>query len=246
MILGYANALRVYAEYLNEHRPDHRIRPAGIISSAEKLTESTRRIVQSAFGCKVLNRYGSREVGLIASECDRQEGLHINSDNLLLEILDGESAVETGTSGDIVITDFTNFGMPFIRYKMQDRGRLGASACSCGRGLPLLEAVEGREADFFVAANGDLVHGEYFTHLFYGIPQVTKFQMIQESIDEVQLKIVESASGPGDREYVGFIQQKVHEMLGEQAELTTTFVDEIPPPASGKHIFTISRIKRPV
>ena len=81
MIIGYANALLEYARYLNEHEPNHRIRLKGIISSAEKLSEETREIVQQAFRCKVLNRYGSREVGLIASECDRQEGLHVNADN---------------------------------------------------------------------------------------------------------------------------------------------------------------------
>jgi len=95
MILGYSNALTVYAQFLLDTNPHHNIRVDGIISSAETLTQTKRALIEKAFQCKVLNRYGSREVGLIASECTTQEGLHINADNVLVEILDGEEPVPT-------------------------------------------------------------------------------------------------------------------------------------------------------
>ena len=104
-------------------------------------------------------------------------------------------------------------------------------------------AVEGRTGDFFIAKNGSMVHGEYFTHLFYGIPEVQKFQMIQETITDVHLKIVETPDAK-NRDYLDTVKSKTIEMLGDQTILTTQFVNHIPPTASGKSLFTISKVKR--
>ena len=82
--------------------------------------------------------------------------------------------------GEIIATDLWNYGMPFIRYQMGDVGVKSGRLCSCGRGLPLLQEVTGRISDFFIDSKGGLVHGEYFTHLFYGIEGVEQFQLIQE------------------------------------------------------------------
>ncbi len=243
MILGYANALVAFSEYLTKHHPNHGINPKGIISSAETLTEEKRNKIEVAFNCKVLNRYGSREVGLIASECPEQSGLHINADNVHVEIVKDGKPAPLGESGDILVTDFSNKAMPLIRYKLGDVGRLSLGECSCGRTLPLLQSVEGRSGDFFVAANGALVHGEYFTHLFYGQEDVKKFQMIQESIESVKLKIVsfnEDLKAP----YLNMIIEKTVEMLGQQCTVSVVFVSDIPPTVSGKSLFTISKVER--
>lgn len=243
MVLGYANALVAFSEYLIKHHPNHNIRPKGIISSAETLTESKRRIIQSAFKCKVLNRYGSREVGLIASECSEQKGLHINSDNIFVEIVRDGQCVPDGKSGDILVTDLSNKAMPLIRYKLGDVGRLSQSSCSCQRTLPILESVEGRSGDFFVAKDGSLVHGEYFTHLFYGVHDVKQFQMIQESLEHVELKLV-SVEKNIKASYIESFIVKTVEMLGAQCQVHVDFVDDIPPTVSGKRLFTISRVSR--
>ncbi len=243
MILGYANALVAFSEYLLKHNPNHGIKPKGIISSAETLTEDKRKIIESAFNCKVLNRYGSREVGLIASECSEQSGLHINADNIYVEIVRDGKPVTIGESGDILVTDFSNKAMPLIRYELGDVGQLGSNNCPCNRTLPILKSVEGRSGDFFVAANGSLVHGEYFTHLFYGELDVKKFQMIQNSLENVHLKIV-SIEQNMKAEYIESFINKTVEMLGPQCKVDVDFVSDIPPTASGKSLFTISKVKR--
>jgi phenylacetate-CoA ligase len=243
MVLGYANALVAFSEYLMKYHPDHGISPKGIISSAETLTEAKRKIIQSAFKCKVLNRYGSREVGLIASECSEQNGLHINADNIYVEIVKDGKPVPLGESGDILVTDFSNKAMPLIRYKLGDVGRLGVNSCTCKRTLPILKSVEGRSGDFFVAADGSLVHGEYFTHLFYGELDVKKFQMIQNSLEHVHLKIV-SVSEDRKAQYLKSIISKTVKILGEQCRVDIDFVSDIPPTASGKSLFTISKVSR--
>ncbi len=241
MILGYANALKLYADYLLKFQPDHDIRLDGIISSAETLTEDKRTIIEKAFGCKVLNRYGSREVGLIASECKQQQGLHINAENIYLELVDDQAHSISNGNGDVIVTDFWNFGMPIIRYKLGDVGTVSNKTCSCGRNLPLLGAVAGRTGDFFVTRSGDKIHGEYFTHLFYEVPQVKQFQMVQESLDLVTFKIVQT-SDQADQTYLESIFSKTKKMLGENITIEHQIVDEIKPTSTGKLLFTISKV----
>jgi phenylacetate-CoA ligase len=241
MILGYANALELYAKYLLEHQPNHGIKIEGIVSSAETLTEEKRATIEKAFNCKVLNRYGSREVGLIASECPSQNGLHINAENVLVEIVDNNgNAIDEG-NGDILVTDYWNFGMPLIRYKLGDVGTVSDKKCDCGRTLPLLGGVAGRTGDFFVNQEGGKIHGEYFTHLFYDLPQVKQFQMIQETIELVTLKIVETTQ-QSDKSYLDNIVAKTKAMLGNEVDVHTEFVEQIHPTSTGKLLFTISKV----
>ncbi|PHS17564.1 MAG: hypothetical protein COA86_09765 [Kangiella sp.] len=241
MILGYANALELYAKYLLKNEPNHKIKLDGIVSSAETLTDEKRKTIEKALHCKVLNRYGSREVGLIASECKQQKGLHINADNLLVELVDNNGHAVSEGNGDIIVTDFWNFGMPIIRYKLGDVGKVSQSNCDCGRNLPLLGSVEGRSGDFFVKPDGSKIHGEYFTHLFYELPQVKQFQMIQQSLEQIDLKIVET-SKQNNNDYLKPIISKTKAMLGEQAKVNVEILDEIKPTSTGKLLFTISKI----
>ena len=87
MIVAYANVAYLFAEIIHKYHLDLAdLKIKGLISSAETLSSEKRPAIESAFGCKVLNRYGSREIGLIASECLAQEGLHINAENVFVEI----------------------------------------------------------------------------------------------------------------------------------------------------------------
>jgi phenylacetate-CoA ligase len=119
------------------------IRPKGIISSAEVLTPENRELIETTFGCRVFDRYGCREVSVIASECGEHQGLHINADNLLVETVTDQGPVR-GEDGEVLITDLRNFAMPLIRYRIKDVGRLLPQACGCGRGLPLMRISGGR------------------------------------------------------------------------------------------------------
>lgn len=239
MILGYAGALDRFAAFIIENGRARSIRPSGIVASAECLTPTMRERIRSAFACPVLNRYGSREVGLIASECDRAEGLHINADNLLVEVVEDGRAARPGEAGDIVVTDFWNYGMPLIRYNLGDRAVATSDVCSCGRGLPLLKTIEGRASDFLVSADGTGIHGEFFTHLFYGNPDVLQFQFLQTSLDVVTIKVVPAGAGRPD---LGEVVDKTRRILGGQATVAIEVCDHIPATPSGKYRFTISNV----
>ena len=240
MILGYANALDVFSRFLLDTDLAGCIRPSGIVSSAERLTEEARRRIMDAFGCPVLNRYGSREVGLVASECGAHRGLHINADNVYVEIIEDGLPVKPGASGDVLVTDFWNFGMPLIRFAMGDRAVASDERCPCGRGLPMIASIDGRSSDFLRAADGTRIHGEFFTHLFYDDESVMQFQVIQTSMAEVKLRIVPKAKS--DVKSYDDVMDRIVEILGGSTKVQLELCDEIPPSASGKHRFTISHV----
>ena len=241
MILGYANALHKFSQYLLEKHPDHKIKVLGIISSAETLTEEKRIVIERAFNCKVLNRYGSREVGLIASECKKQTGLHINADNILLEVTHGEKSVEKEQQGDIIVTDFYNKGMPIIRYKLEDVGVMAKESCGCDITLPLLSRIEGRCSDFFIGKNNKLIHGEYFTHLFYGNKDVKQFQLVQHSLENIELKLV-IINRESNENFVETIINKIIKIMEVNVIVDVNYLDKIPQTRTGKHLFTISKV----
>ena len=241
MLLGYAGALAQFAAYLQQYAPNHRIRPRGIVSSAEVLTAENRRLIESVFHCKVLNRYGSREVGLIASECPQQSGLHINADNVLVEVVNADGLpAAPGEVGRVLVTDLWNFAMPLIRYELGDMAVMQPEPCACGRSLPLLANVAGRISDFLIAQDGRKVHGEYFTHLFYGEDKLQQFQLVQISRSELILKWVlkDANQQPDAARY----QQKIREVLGD-VQVSIEYLEHIPLTASGKYLFTICQVR---
>jgi len=124
------------------------------------LLESERAVMEQAFGVPVTNRYGCEEVSLIACECEQHSGLHINSDHIVAEFLreDG-TPCSPGENGRIVVTELINFGMPLIRYEVGDWGVPSDRLCPCGRGLPMMESLAGRTADFLRALDGSRVAG---------------------------------------------------------------------------------------
>ncbi len=244
LLIGYAGALTRLAQIIDEEKIDISkisINLKGIVSSAEMLTDDSRQLIEKIFNVKVFDRYGSREVGLIASECEMHNGLHINAEHVLVEVVTNGEPASRGQIGDIIVTDLMNFGMPIIRYKLGDRAALLNQQCQCGRGLPLMSNVIGRISDFFIAKDGSEIHGEYFTHLFYGFSKIQQFQFIQNDINVLEVKIV-SKERLTDKEAKDIIN-KCKKKLGN-IDVRIHYVEQIPPSASGKYLFTISNINR--
>jgi phenylacetate-CoA ligase len=243
MLLAYANAAYIFAQYLHDIGfPARTIGLRGIVSSAEKLYDFQRGLIERVFGCPVFDLLGSREVGLIGSECDRHEGLHLNADNLIIEFLDEENRpVPQGEPGRIVVTDLLNKAMPFIRYDTGDIGIWTERPCSCGRTLPLMKCVEGRTVDFILTKDGRKIHGEYFTHLFYGVRGLRQFQLIQKDLNLIEIKIIKTLEWDACKEPQ--ILEKIRSYMQDSTlKINLVFVDQIPKPPSGKLRFTMSEL----
>jgi phenylacetate-CoA ligase len=140
-IVAYARAIASFARWVAEQGardwPD-----THVIACAEALTPPDREAIASVFGHEVYETYGPRETMIIASECDAHDGQHIAEENVLVEVAREGRLVAPGTSGDVLVTDLHNFGMPFIRYANGDVATLAEDAvCPCGRTLRKLSRV---------------------------------------------------------------------------------------------------------
>jgi phenylacetate-CoA ligase len=236
VMVCYAGSAHRYARYVIDNGVHTSYPLRSVITSAETLTQTMRSDIEQAFRVPVFNRYGSREVGVVAAECERHEGLHVNEVDMIVEC---DRTSEEG--GELLVTNLNNFGMPLIRYRIGDVGALTDAPCACGRAGHRITRLLGRSSDFFSTASGRKVHGEYFTHLFYGIDGVASFQLVQETIESFSLKIVRNRAHWNDLVEPG-LRSELQKVFGESMALQVEYVESIPPSASGKYRFTISKV----
>lgn len=243
VLFGHAHSLYLYASFLRDEALEPSP-PAGIVSTSMMLLDPERRVIEDVFGKLVSNRYGCEEVGLIASECEAHSGMHLNSDHVVVEFLDDNGdAVANGEEGNIVVTDLANTGMPLIRYLTGDRGVPTDRPCRCGRGLPLMERVAGRVADFLIRSDGSRVAGisliERTLTLIDGVKQM---QIVQNDIDDIVLNLVPGPDfGP---ETEGRLRDEFKTAFGPAMRLTVVLMGEIARVRSGKYRFSICNVRR--
>ncbi len=239
--VAYANSIHYLAQYLKANGVDDFPRPRSIISTAEMLEDSRKTLVEEVFRCPVYNRYGCREASVIASECERRDGMHVNAEAILLEVVREGRPVEPGQTGEIVITDLLNYATPLIRYRIKDAGTLRTGRCACGRGLPRLDIVGGRVTDFLKTPEGKVVSGASLTiFLTAHAPGVRQMQLCQDRIEALQVRVVRGQGyGPESED---FIRMTAAKFVGSGVLLSFEYVDEIAPTASGKHRYCISSL----
>ena len=243
LLFGHAHSLYLFSQFLKEKGWEPP-RPKGIISTAMVLHSHERKTIEEVFGIEVTNRYGCEEVSLIACECEQHQGLHINLDTLVVEtIRDGKQTLP-GEPGSIVVTDLTNYGMPFIRYKVGDVGILSGESCSCGRSFPMLQSVEGRAADYIVTPEGKYISGISLTENFAMLlPEIKQLQIVQDRKDHLILRIVKSD------DYKKGVEIKLQALFNKRFGLAMSYeleyLSRIPQDASGKYRFCISQITNP-
>ncbi len=244
LIFGHAHSFYLFAQFLKAKRPEVRIRPKGIITTAMVLYDHERPVIEEVFQCKVTNRYGCEEVSLIACECEKHEGLHVNSDSLFVELINFDGGpCKPGEPGRVVITDLWNRAMPMIRYEVGDTASWAEKPCSCGRTLPLFERVEGRVADYVLTKDGHYISGISLTSYFACmLPGFSQIQIIQEEKDRFTFNLVKAAEyTPQSLET---LDQLVKKRFGEETRYEAVFMDEIPLESSGKYRFCISKVEK--
>jgi phenylacetate-CoA ligase len=169
-------------------------------------------------------------------------GLHVDIEHLYVEFLrpDG-SAAEPGEEGAIVITDLFNRGMPLIRYRIEDVGVPSDRVCACGRGLPLMERVTGRVADYLKRRDGSMVAGvSLVERTLTAIPGLEQLQVVQDSLDEVVLKVVRAPDFNAATERA--LVSEFRAIFGPGINIRAEYVDHIPQERSGKYRFSICRV----
>jgi phenylacetate-CoA ligase len=241
IIQAYARSAVLFARFLQAH--DLEIpRPHSLITSAEVLEDADRQLLEEVFGCPVFNRYGCREVSVVASECPAHQGLHTMAEGLLVEIDTPTGPAAPGQLGSILVTDLLNGAMPLVRYRIGDLGSWAAGVCSCGRHLPRLERVAGRVTDFLVGSEGQLVSGVYLaTYVVAQRPSLGQVQIQQNRSGHVVYRLLPASSFDPhlDRCY---LEQATRQHLGAGATCEIEIVTHLPVLPSGKFLFSLSSV----
>jgi len=199
----------------------------------EILEPECRIAVREVWGVKVVDMYSSHEVGYLALQCPEFEHYHVQSENALVEILrEDNRPCEAGEVGRVVVTPLHNFAMPLLRYDIGDYAQVG-QPCSCGRGLPVLQRILGRQRNMVVLPNGARRWPDFAA---VGrpeeLPAVYQFQAIQRSATDIEIRVVRPA--PLTAQEMARAVEHFRNVLGYPFDIEFVYVDAIPRSPTGK------------
>lgn len=238
-IEGYPSALYILALYLKSTGQTFPMQT--VLTLSETLFDYQREAIEAAFNCKIFDHYGMAERVVFASECDRHTGHHLNLDYGITELLDGNNEpVRDGKLGKIVATGLHNFAMPFIRYETSDASASKTGMCACGRGFPLIEDVTTKYESIVTLPDGRLISPSVLTHPFKPMHNIAESQIVQESLDQLIVKIVKR-DGYSERDEIALLTA-FDERLGNQMKIRVEYVNAIPRTRNGKFRWVISKI----
>jgi phenylacetate-CoA ligase len=209
--------------------------PKGCLTSAGTLYPEMRKKIEKVFGCPVWNRYGGREVGDAALG---EDDLRLSVWNQYFEVVRDGKEIGPNKMGKVLMTTLNNYSMPLIRY---DIGDIANRSTKWG----YLNRIEGRESEVFRTREGKIVPGLLFIH-FLGVVMndgsIRKFQMVQKSYDEIEVKII-VADKEGFERSRDDIEQLINKAMGYKCKIVWSEVDDIPKLASGKYVYVMSQLK---
>jgi len=236
---SYPSAIFALAQYTETHGYAGRVRPRAIVTSSETLLEHQRKTIERAFGCRVFDQYGSAEMVVFASECERGS-LHFHPEYGIAEVVNQGTEAPAGESGELVCTGFQNLAMPLIRYEIGDTAIRSDAVCSCGRSFPTLEGVIGRMDDTIVTPDGRQVGR--LDPIFKGAEGIKETQIVQERIDQVIVRIVRGMNF--EPHMAQSVVDELKKRVGEAVRVDVVYVDHIERSSTGKFRSVVSRISQ--
>ena len=173
-----------------------------------------RKEIEEAFGAKIYDSYGMTEWAGFILECEKG-GYHVLTDYGYLEILkDSGEPVGKGEEGYLVWTGFINKAMPFIRYKIGDKGIWQEGGCSCGRPFPLIKPTLTRDSDYLMSRSGRLLSPRAINQVLKDKVSFKACQFIQENDDKIIVRVVPDMSKNFKKELEG-VKKALSEMVGD-------------------------------
>ena len=237
---GYPGSIYYLARHAAKkgfHRPLR-----AVVTWGDNLYPHYRKTIETAFETRVFDTYGCAEGVQIAAQCGEENTYHIHTLDVIVEFLDDErNAVCSGQSGNLVLTRLHPGPMPLIRYRVGDVGVAGnGRRCSCGRGYEIMESIQGRDSDVVITPSGNRLIVHFFTGILEHFEEVDSFQVVQESIDTMIIRIVPT------KEFLRELYKRIVSALQEKGatgiRIEIELVNQIPLTPGGKRRFIISKI----
>lgn len=232
LLRSYPSALRLLAEVARAEGMDA-VRTRNITTTGENLHPRDRHLIESTFRCRVFDTYGG-DAFSIAGQCDHG-AYHINDESVIVEIVDEDgNPLPAGQAGHVIVSDFHNRLMPMFRWRICDRARLGSGTCACGRGLTILESIEGRDSDVITLPNGAQLCMSFFDPIFENKPGVRQFQVIQNEPDRLRFRLVVEDGRYDACGTESYVRARLHDTGGGTVCAEFDYLSAIPRTRSGK------------
>jgi phenylacetate-CoA ligase len=209
----------------------------------ETLAPQLRERTQAVLGARVCDAYSAQEVGAIALQCPESDLYHVHAESVLIEVLnDAGAACAVGETGRVVVTDLHNFATPLLRYELRDYAEVGP-ACSCGRGLPTLRRVLGRERNMVQLPDGRRHWPLVGLHRYREAGEILQYQLVQHDLQQVEMRLVTRAplGSEAEQRLIAIVRQA----LGHPFSIRLSYAQgELPRSPGGKFEEFVSLVAR--
>jgi phenylacetate-CoA ligase len=243
-LYGYASSVALLATRAEQQGADLALASLRLVcTTGEPLYAHQRELIGRVFGVPVANEYGSRDVGFTAHETRAGQVL-LMSESIILEVLDPAGRpVPVGQPGEAVMTGLCSEAQPFIRYRTGDIVTLSSEPCREGRGLHVLEEVQGRSTDLVVRPDGTVMHALALIYVLRATDGVGEFKVRQPVPELLDVRVVptESWTEAVERKLAAGLAAR----MGEGVEIHIQREQQIPPDPSGKFRYVVSDVPLP-
>jgi len=234
VIRGFTSGIRSLAIKIKKENIKINFYPKVIFTTAEVLRSADRALLSSIFKSEVIDYYCCNEIGIMAYECSKHSGYHLNADNVIIEFIkeDGSFCKE-GEIGDIVVTGLNRLTMPFIRYKIGDRGIPKYGKCRCGKGYLIMESIIGRDNDQIILPDNRIISSYFLSEKITSIKGILEFQIIQKDKNNIYINIIKDKNIDDDL-IITQVKTKFEQALDNMLVIKPLIVKEIAKDKTGK------------
>ena len=200
---------------------------------AESLPRDLHERCREVWGVPLTDTYSAREAGYIGLQCPAAPHYHVQSENVVVEIVRGDgTACAPGEAGSVLLTVLSNFATPLIRYEVGDIA-VGGAPCACGRGLPVLERVVGRVRNMMTLPGGERRFPSFDSRFYGELGPVRQFQIVQKTERLLELNVVSERALTAAEEAA--IKRRLLDRLQQEFEVAIVPRDAIPRGPGGKY-----------
>ena len=227
------NAAALADLFANNPPPGPALHLKNIFTLSETVSDDTRQRCRDVFSAKLVDNYSSVECGYFALQCPDHTHYHVQSEVVLLEVLDdNDQPCQPGEMGRIIATPFYNYAMPLIRYDTNDFGIVGET-CACGRQSPVLTRIVGRSRNLFRFPGNTIVTPEFTGGPFVKYLRPRQWQVAQVGPLELEVRFVPGEASK-NMDYDGMTGY-IHQLLRDDLTVTYKVLADMPTTPGGKH-----------
>lgn len=229
---GYGSALGRLFRYLAETGESMPL-PRVVTFSSDAMAPMERRMIETDFGIPVLGIYSATEAFSIGFECGEGEGYHVNEDVSFVRIVDPQGqTVQSGVTGSVVVSNLVNRGTVLLNYRLGDVGSPIEGVCPCGRPLPRIRLLEGRDTIYIERTDGLPLH-QYRLFRALNAVGISRWQVVQTDLQTFVVRVL-PAPGQDRPQIESDIRAAMLDLIGPGLDIAIEYPPDLERTRSGK------------